>query len=99
MRQSTCHSLTHEEILENLRLAFQSRVAEEEFTLTEAEAEHCLSLAPVSSLLQSFNSLGYWLKQEKAQRLMWYDQDEVVNVLLPKFIAKVGKRNDITAHL
>jgi len=84
--------MPREEIVENLRLAFQERVSEEEFTLTETETEALLTMAPIGSLLQSFTDLGRWLQQEKVQRLMWYDEKEICEVLLPQFIRKLGKR-------
>jgi len=88
-----CRSMTHEEIVENLRLAFQERVAKGEFTLTEPEAEEILTKAPVSSLLSAFTNLGKFLQEEKAERLMFYSETEICEELLPKFIRKVDKKN------
>src|SRR5260370_25355850 len=76
-----------EESIEALREAFKDRVTKGEFTITEQEASDLLN-APVNILLQSFSNLGKFLEREKANRLMFYEADEVVNDLLPKFIAK-----------
>jgi len=90
-------NMTHSELIDATRLAFQQRCTDGSWTIAPEEAEVLLGLGSVPTILQSMSNVGCLLKRERENRLMFYSEEECIE-LLHKEIAK-GKRDDNTTHL
>jgi hypothetical protein len=78
--------LSREDQIYLLRDAWDSRVTHD-FCITSEDAEAWLTRVPGGVILQTFTHLGKFLKSERTERLMFYDEAEIME-LLEKFLNK-----------
>jgi len=90
-----CHGMTRSEIVDATRLAFQQRCTDGSWTISPEEAEEILGLGSVPTILLSMSNVGRFLKRERQERLMFYSEEECIQ-LLHKEIGKVGNKNAST---
>jgi hypothetical protein len=99
IRSRTSEGMTDKEIIEALRLAFQNRVSNGEWTISERETEDMLLAYPVHLLLEAFTSTGAYLRLEKRDNLIYYGQDETLDLLrhdVERIEQKIKKRAEST---
>lgn len=90
MKSRDSQLMTEAEMVHGLRLAFDERVSTQ-FCLTEEEVRALLERYPAEFILQAFRITGEFLQDERENKLMFYTDDEIVNMIKENIVKEIGR--------